>query len=171
MAVIGWLFIAGSIGQGLLLFASIGFGWVWGPYRPGPGAFIVLVVVGAASIAATAGLGVVMLRGHQRQPGAGEPPAATGPPVIEARAAMAVIAGIAAIVLVWPFGVLLGPASFWLGTSAVRRINQDPGKLTGRGRAQTGTIIGALVSGMYLFWILGDVAAIFFFGSPIPAAP
>ena len=171
MAVIGWLFIAGSIGEALLLFASIGFGWVWGPYRPGPGAFVVLVVVGVASIAATAGLGMVMLRVKQPRTVARGAPAITGPPMIEARAAMAVIAGIAAIVLVWPFGVLLGPASFWLGTSAVRRINQDPGKLTGRGRAQMGTIIGALVSGMYLFWILGDVAAIFFFGSPIPAAP
>jgi hypothetical protein len=32
-------------------------------------------------------------------------------------------------------------------------------------------MVGALVSGMYLFWILVDVVAIFAFGSAIPAAP
>jgi len=31
-------------------------------------------------------------------------------------------------------------------------------------------LIGSFISGMYLFWILVDVAAIFLFGSPIPAA-
>jgi len=29
----------------------------------------------------------------------------------------------------------------------------------------------AVISGMYLFWVLADVVAIFMFGSPIPAAP
>jgi len=84
---------------------------------------------------------------------------------------MALVLGIAAIVLVWPLGILLAPAAFWAGITAVRRISQDPARLSGVGRAETGTLIGSFISGMYLFWILVDVAAIFLFGSPIPAAP
>jgi len=68
------------------------------------------------------------------------------PPVTEARAALALILGIAAVVLVWPLGILLRPAAFWVGISAVRRINRAPGVL-GAGRARTGVIIGAVVSG------------------------
>jgi hypothetical protein len=74
-------------------------------------------------------------------------------------------------VLVWPFGILLGPGAFWAGLSAVRRIDRAPGTLAGSGRARTGAIIGAVVSGMYLYWILFDVIAILAFGSAIPAAP
>src|SRR5258708_5985968 len=81
------------------------------------------------------------------------------------------LASIAAVVLIWPFGVLLGPAAFWVGLAAVRLINAAPGRLTGGGRAQAGTIIGALVSGGYLFWVLVEVVAIFLFGEAIPAAP
>jgi len=89
----------------------------------------------------------------------------------KARAAVALILGIAAVVLVWPFGILLGPAAFWVGISAIRSINRAPGVLTGAGRARTGIIIGAVVSAMYLFWVLAEVVAVFMFGSPIPAAP
>jgi hypothetical protein len=96
---------------------------------------------------------------------------APAPPVTEARAAVALILGIAAVVLVWPLGILLGPTAFWVGISAVRRINRAPGVLTGAGRARAGVIIGALVSAMYLSWVLADVVAIFMFGSPLPAAP
>jgi len=84
---------------------------------------------------------------------------------------LALVLGVAAVVLVWPLGILLGPAAFWVGISAVRRINRAPGLLTGGGRARAGAIIGAVVSGMYLFWVLADVVAIFMFGSAIPAAP
>jgi hypothetical protein len=100
-----------------------------------------------------------------------EAPMAPAPPVTEARAAVALILGIAAVVLVWPLGILLGPAAFWVGISAVRRINRTPGVLSGAGRARAGVIIGSVVSGMYLLWVIADVVAIFMFGSPIPAAP
>jgi hypothetical protein len=171
MTVTGALFVAGGILEAALLFVSIAFNWIWGTYRPAAAAFIALLVVGAVAAAATAGLGRTMWRTNA-QPVAviGAPPIA-GPPVAEARATLAIILGIIAVVLVWPFGILLGPAAFWVGTSAVRRINRAPGLLTGGGRARAGAIIGAVISGMYLFWVLADVAAIFMFGSPFPAAP
>jgi hypothetical protein len=100
----------------------------------------------------------------------GAPPA-TRPIVIEARAAIALILGIAAIVMIWPFGILIGPAAFWLGMSAVRRIDAAPGRLAGGGRARAGTFMGAVVCGMYLSVAVAEVAATFMFGAPIPAAP
>jgi hypothetical protein len=169
--VIGALFVAGSAFEGSVLLASIAFGWKWGPYRPAPAAFIALLVVGTVATAATAGIGKAMMQTYVRPVAYVQASVPTGPTLVEPRAALALISGIAAAVLVWPFGILLGPAAFWFGVSAVRRIDGALGRLSGAGRAQTGAIIGALVSGMYLFWILADVAAIFAFGEPIPAAP
>jgi hypothetical protein len=98
-------------------------------------------------------------------------PAAPAALVIESRAAVALILGIAAIVMIWPFGILIGPAAFWLGMSAVRRINAAPGRLAGARRARAGVFMGALVCGMYLFVAVVEVVATFLFGAPIPAAP
>ena len=163
--------MAGGVLEAALLLASIAFAWIWGTYRPAPAAFVALLVVGAAAAAATAGLGRAMWRTNVQPVGVIEAPTTPGPPVVEARSAVALVLGIAAVVLVWPLGILLGPAAFWVGVSAVRRINRAHGLLTGGGRARAGVIIGAVVSGMYLFWVLADVVAIFMFGSPIPAAP
>ena len=171
MTVTGALFVAGGVVEGALLLASIAFALIWGTHRPGPAAFVALLVVGAAAAAATAGLGKAMWRTNVGPAAAIEAPAAAAPPVTEARAALAPILGIAAVVLVWPLGILLGPAAFWVGVSAVRRINRTPRILAGAGRARAGLIIGAAVSGMYLFWVLADVLAIFMSGSPLPAAP
>jgi hypothetical protein len=171
--VIGQLFVAGSICEALLLLASIGVGLASGPYKPTAVAFTVLVVVGVAAAAATAGLGAVMIQTSRRRVALmpGGTASMTGPLVVDSRAAVALVLGIAGIVLVWPLGMLLAPAAFWAGITAVRRISQDPARLGGRGRAKTGALIGSFISGMYLVWILLDVAAIFLFGSPIPAAP
>jgi hypothetical protein len=169
--VTGALFVAGSAFEAAVLLASIAFGWKFGPYRPAATAFIALLVVGAAATAATAALGRAMMRTHVRRVALIDAPAIGGSPVVEARAGLALILGIAAVVLVWPLGVLLGPGAFWVGLAAVRRINGAPGRLTGGGRAQAGAIIGALVCGMYLFVVLVEVAAIFMFGEPLPAAP
>ncbi len=169
--VMGALFVAGGAFEAALLLASIAFNWKWGPYRPGPGAFIALVAVGVAAVAATAALGRAMMRMDNQRLAFIEAPAMTGTRPVESRAGLALSLGILAVVLVWPFGILLGPGAFWAGLSAVRRINRAPGTLAGSGRARTGAIIGAVVSGMYLFWIVVDVVAIFAFGSAIPAAP
>jgi hypothetical protein len=112
-----------------------------------------------------------MLRTNVRPVAVIEVPPTAGPPVAVVRAVLAIILGVAAVLLVWPLGILLGPAAFRVGVSAVRRINRAPGLLTGGGRAQAGAIIGAVISGMYLFWVVAEVVAIFMFGSPIPAAP
>jgi len=169
--VMGALFVAGSAFEVSLLLASIASGWKWGPYRPGLAAFIGLLVVGAAAAAATGGLGTAMMRTNLVRVAPANAQEMSGPPVVEARAGIALILGIAAVVLIWPFGVLLGPAAFWVGLAAVRHINAAPGRLTGGGRAQAGAIIGALVSGGYLSWVLVEVVAIFLFGEAIPAAP
>jgi hypothetical protein len=172
MTVTGALFVAGGFFEAALLLASIAFSWIWGTYRPAPASFVALLVVGAAAAAATAGLGRTMWRTNIQPVGLIQASPTIGPPpVAEGRAVLALILAIAAVVLVWPLGILLGPAAFWVGVSAVRRINRAPGLLTGGGRAQVGATIGAVISGMYLFWILADVVAIFMFGSPIPAAP
>jgi len=171
--VIGQLFVAGSICEALLLLASIGVALASGPYKPNAIAFTVLLVVGVAAAAATAGLGAMMIQTSRRRFASmpGGTARLTGPLAVDSRAAVALVLGIAAIVLIWPLGILLAPAAFWAGITAVRRISQDPARLSGLGRAKTGTLIGSFISGMYLFWILVDVAAIFLFGSPIPAAP
>jgi hypothetical protein len=168
--VMGALFVAGGAFEAALLLASMVFGWKWGPYRPGPGAFIALVAVGVAAAAATVLIGRAMMRIDNQRLSIIEAPPTTGTRPVESRAGLALSVGIFSVVLVYPFGILLGPAAFLVGLSAVRRINRAPGTLAGSGRARTGAIIGAVVSGMYLFWILVDVVAIFAFGSAIPAA-
>jgi hypothetical protein len=165
------MFLAGGVFEGALIVASIAIGWKLGPYRPPPVAFVALLFGGFAAAAATAALGMAMMRSYvPRFAIVGAPPA-TRPTVIEARAATALILGIAAIVMVWPFGILIGPAAFWLGMSAVRRINAAPGRLAGGGRARAGVFMGALVCGMYLCVAAVEVVATFMFGAPIPAAP
>ena len=171
MTVAGALFVAGGVLEAALLWVSIAFSWIWGTSRPGPWALIVLLVVGTAAAAATVGLGRAMWRANAVPVGVIDVAPTTQPPVTEGRAVLALALAIAAIVLVWPFGILLGPAAFWLGVSAVKRINRAHGSLAGGGRARIGAIIGGVISGMYLSWVLADVVAVFMFGSPIPAAP
>jgi hypothetical protein len=167
----GAVFLAGGVFEGALLLGSIAVGWKLGPYRPSLIAFAALLLIGSAAAAATVALGRAMMRSYTSPSAVIEGQAATGPPVIEARAAVALILGIAAIVMIWPFGILIGPAAFWLGMSAVRRINTAPGRLAGARRARAGVFMGALVCGMYLFVAVVEVVATFLFGAPIPAAP
>ena len=162
--------MAGAVFEAALLLGSIAFGWKFGPYRPTVVAFVALLLVGSAAVAATAGMGRAMMRSYvPRFAVIGAP--GSGPLVIEARAALALILGIAGIVMIWPFGILIGPAAFWLGMSAVRRINAAPGRLGGGSRARAGAFMGALVCGLYLFVAVVELVATFMFGAPIPAAP
>jgi hypothetical protein len=166
----GALFLSGSAFEAALLLVSMAVGWKLGPYHPGPAAFAALLVVGAAAVAATAGLGIGLMRAYVRRVALIEL-RLLGTPLVEAGSTVALILGISAVVLLWPFGILLGPAAFFVGVSAVRRINAAAGRLTGAGRAQAGAIMGSVVSGMYLCFVLVQVVAIFAFGAPIPAAP
>src|SRR5258708_34905933 len=97
--VMGALFVAGSAFEASLLLASIAAGWKWGPYRPGVGAFIGLVVVGAAAAAATGGLGSALMRTHLLRVAPANAQEMSGPPVVEARAGIALILGIASVLL------------------------------------------------------------------------
>ncbi len=166
----GALFLAGGVFEGALIVASIAIGWKLGPYRPPPVAFVALLLGGSAAAAATAAIGLAMMQSYPRLALAGIA-AATRPNVIEARAAIALILGIAALLMIWPFGILIGPAAFWFGMSAVRRINAAPGRLAGGGRARAGVFMGAVVCATYLSVAVVEVAATFMFGAPIPAAP
>jgi hypothetical protein len=168
--LIGRLLMAGSVAEGLLLLASIGFGWTI--QRPAPLAYAILLLVGAASIAATAWIGWHLVGTQIARAVGSEPDILMGssPPVTDARAIGALVVGIASIALIWPLGVLLGPIALGLGTSAVRRISRRS-DLTGSQLAKPGAVMGAIVCAGYLFWVLADVAAVFLFGSPIPAAP
>jgi len=167
----GAVFVAGGVFEGALLLGSIAFGWKLGPYRPSPVPFIALIIGSSAAAAGTAAMGRAMMRSYVSRFAVMDAPATAGPLVIEARAAIALILGIAAVVTMWPFGILIGPAAFWFGVSAVRRINGEPGRLAGGGRARAGVFMGAFVCGMYLFAVVAEVAATFMFGAPIPAAP
>ena len=104
--------MAGGVVEGALLLASIAFAWTWGTHRPAPAAFIPLLVVGAVAAAATAGLGRAMWRTNVGPAAVIEAPMAPAPPVTEARAAVALILGIAAVVLVWPFEDISRPGCF-----------------------------------------------------------
>jgi hypothetical protein len=115
MTVTGALFVAGGVLEAALLLASIAFAWIWGTYRPAPWALLALLVVGAAATAATAGLGRAMWRANVVPVAVIETPPTTQPHVTEGRAVLALVLAIAAMVLVWPLGILLGPLLFGLG--------------------------------------------------------
>jgi hypothetical protein len=89
--------------------------------------------------------------------------AATNP-----RARWALALGIAALVLIYPFGIVLGPLALLFGMSVVRRINRS-GTLTGAGQARAGAILGGVVIALYLLAVLGELVAVLLFGSPIGA--
>ena len=86
----------------------------------------------------------------------------------QARWALAL--GIASVVLIYPFGVIFGPVALWFGLSVVRGIGRS-GTVTGARQARTGMILGGIVTGLYLVWLLAELMAFSLFGTFIPAAP
>jgi len=68
--------------------------------------------------------------------------------------------GIASVVLIWPFGIVLGPLALLFGISVVRHINGSGGALAGARQARAGAI--------YLLALLAELAAILLTGSAIP---
>src|SRR5260370_36193041 len=101
MTVTGALFVAGGVFEAALLLASIAFAWTWGTYRPAPTAFIALLLVGAVAAAASAGVGRAMWPTNVWPATLIEAPMVPAPPVTEARAGVALLLGIAAVLLVW----------------------------------------------------------------------
>jgi hypothetical protein len=84
------------------------------------------------------------------------------------RARWALALGIASVVLIWPFGIVLGPLALLFGISAVRHVNANGGTLTGARLARAGAICGGSVTALYLLALLTELAAIPLFGSAIP---
>ncbi len=81
----------------------------------------------------------------------------------------ALTVGILSVLLIWPFGLLLGPTAVGLGWTARRRILKSQGVLKGGGFAIAGMSLGGVVCGLYLSALLVEVAAIVFTGQALPA--
>jgi len=91
-------------------------------------------------------------------------------PTRESRAGLALVCGIASLVLIWPFGIILGPLALWLGIWSLRRINRAQGLLTGKQIAIAGVAAGGVTCGFYALALCAEVAAVILFGQLIPAA-
>jgi hypothetical protein len=76
--------------------------------------------------------------------------------------------GIVGILLVFPFGVLLGPAALFTGISALRHVRNGGGTTAGSGRAIAGIVLGSIVCGLCASALLVEVVAFLLTGSPIP---
>jgi len=78
-------------------------------------------------------------------------------------------AGIVGLLLLWPFGLLLGPLALWSGLSAQRRIQASGGKPAGSGLAVAGVVIGAVVCALSAAMLGAEFIALLSTGSLIPA--
>src|SRR5258708_40042776 len=87
----------------------------------------------------------------------------------EPAAKTALAAGIVGLLLVWPFGLLLGPLALWSGISAQRRIQASGGKLAGSGLAMAGAVMGAVVWALPTALRLPGFIPLRLPASPIPA--
>jgi len=81
----------------------------------------------------------------------------------------ALAAGIVAVVLVFPIGIVLGPLAVWSGKSALRRITRaDP---AGRGAklAVAGIVLGVIASCFGAAILIGEAVSLVLTGALIPA--
>ena len=97
-------------------------------------------------------------RSHYPQPPAVapyHPPPSYPPPAVghstptDGRAITSLVASIFGIVLGLPFGIpglALGPMAYFLGRSAIARIDEADGTSTGRGLAVTGWVLGVVAT-------------------------
>ena len=100
-------------------------------------------------------------------PPAYPPPRVTASGSTEGRAIAALISAIAGIVLGLPLGLpgmVLGTLAYFLGRSAVNRIDSSQGALGGRGLAVTSWVLGAIAMGIgavvTLAWLVVVLIAI-----------
>jgi len=89
----------------------------------------------------------------------------------EACAGMGLAMAIGAVVLIWPFGILLGPAALLVSLRALSPIKRAGGDLSGFGIAASAAVPACFVCGLYLFVLVLESAAALAFGELIPAAP
>jgi hypothetical protein len=81
----------------------------------------------------------------------------------------ALAAGIVGLLLLFPFGPLLGPMALWSGITARRRIQAADGKLSGSGLAAAGIVIGAIVCALSVSMVIAEVVTFMLTGGLIPA--
>jgi uncharacterized Tic20 family protein len=81
----------------------------------------------------------------------------------------ALVTGIVGLLLIFPFGVLLGPLALWSGVSARRRIQRADGKLRGSRLALAGIVIGSIVCALSALMVLAEVASLLSTGDLLPA--
>jgi len=87
----------------------------------------------------------------------------------EPEAVTALVAGIVGLLLIFPFGILLGPLALWSGISAQRRIERAGGNLIGSRLAVAGIVIGSIVCALSAFMVLTEAVSLILTGGLIPA--
>jgi uncharacterized Tic20 family protein len=87
----------------------------------------------------------------------------------EPAAKTALAAGLVGLLLLFPFGPLLGPMALWSGLTARRRIQAAGGKMAGSGVAMAGIVIGAIVCALSVSMVIAEVATFMLTGGLIPA--
>jgi len=85
------------------------------------------------------------------------------------RATDAMWFGIVGVILVFPFGVLLGPAALFTRISALRCVRSSGGTMADSGRAIAGIVMGSIVCGVCALALLVEVVVFLLTGAPIPA--
>ena len=73
------------------------------------------------------------------------------------------------LVVIFPFGAVLGPAALILGIRAIRRISRSEGRLTGEASAIAATVIAAVVSALWAGVLVLEAVVLVGTGGLIPA--
>jgi hypothetical protein len=81
----------------------------------------------------------------------------------------ALAVAIVSLVIVFPLGVVLGPAALLLGIRAIRRISRSGGRLSGEPSAIAATAIAAVVSVLWAMALIAEVVVLAGTGALIPA--
>ena len=81
----------------------------------------------------------------------------------------ALAVAVVSLVIVFPLGVVLGPAALLLAIRAIRRIGRSEGRLTGEPSAIAATAIAAVVSVVWAVVLIAEVVVLVGTGGLIPA--
>jgi hypothetical protein len=130
----------------------------------------VSAIVGLIAAALTIGIGLLLHRADAR----GRMTAwggAIGPITGPLRTSEAQPLAIAAVLLIWPFGLLLGPAALAMGISQLHARAWKGADIYDVASIRRAAAIGGLVCAAYLFGVFAQAAAYLWLGSFIPSPP
>jgi hypothetical protein len=85
------------------------------------------------------------------------------------RGATNALAMAVASLLIFPLGVVLGPAALFFGIRAIRRISRSEGRLTGQPSAIVATAIAAVVCALWSVVLIAEIVVLVGTGGLIPA--